>query len=240
MRVISIIILLFNSFILFGQYDVPQLGLQFKPIISADVIGTGSETIESGNIRFKLNPNNGYSFGMLIRQKVSKQINLEAGINYTKRNFDLTITNDSSGFVGESNFSYVIYELPITALVFVQVGELTYLNSAVGVSLNFLPSDWDSFDEYYTHFSNRNSWLIPSLLANFGAEYRSREGGTFYAGLSFHLPFNDLTVAGVGYRENRVETERAFFDVSGNYFTIDLRYYFKEDPSWKQKRERKQ
>lgn len=222
-----------------AQYDVPQLGLQYKPIISADVIGTGSESIQSGNINFQLQPSNGYSFGMLIRQKVSKQINIETGINYTKRNFDLTISNDTSGFVGNSDFSYIIYELPVTALVFVQVGELTYLNSALGVSFNFLPSDWESFDGYFTHFSNRESWIIPSLLANFGAEYRSRQGGTFYTGLSFHLPFSSFTVAGVGYRENNLELENAFFDVSGNYFTIDFRYYFKEDPSWKQKRERR-
>lgn len=240
MRFIAVILLNFIFFSNYAQYDVPQLGIQYKPIISADIIGTGQETIQSGNINFQLQPNNGFSFGMLIRQRVSKQINLESGINYTKRNFDLTISNDTNGFVGESDFSYIIYELPITALVFVQVGELTYLNSALGVSLNFLPSDWESFDTYFTHFSNRESWIIPSLLANFGAEYRSRDGGTYYAGLSFHLPFNDLTVAGVGYRENNLEKENAFFDVSGNYFTLDLRYYFKEDPSWKQKRERRQ
>ncbi len=223
---------------LMAQEDVPTLGIQFKPILSSDIIGTGPQEVQSGEINFRVNPRNGYSFGMLIRQQITDQIALESGISYTKRNFDLSIRNDTTGFTGESDFRYIIYEIPITALVYVQVGQNAYLSNALGLSINFLPSDWESFDTYFTHFSNRQSWIVPSLLANVGAEFRTRESGIIYAGLSFHLPFTNFTRAGIGYREGDLELESTSFDMSGNYLTIDLRYYFHEDPAWKQKRER--
>ncbi len=232
--------LFIQSTFTFAQKDMTTFGLQFKPIISSEIINTGPETIKSGAVSFTIEPNQGFSFGMVVRRGITDQITLESGINYTKRNFNLNIENDTLNFDGNSSFSYVIYEIPVLALIYVQMGQNVYLNNAFGVSFDFLPSDWESFDTYFTHFSNRTSWVVPSLLANVGVEYRTYDKGYFYFGFSYHRPFSNLTVAGVGYRENDLEVENAFFDMSGNYLTIDLRYFFHEDPLWKQKRERQQ
>lgn len=223
---------------LFAQKDVTTLGLQFKPIISSEIINTGAETIKEGAVSFTLEPNQGYSFGMVIRRGITDEFSLETGINYTKRNFNLFLSNDTIELNGESDFSYIIYEIPVLGLIYVQMGQDVYLNTAFGASLNFLPSNWESFDSYFTHFSSRKSWIVPSLLANVGVEYRSRKDGIFYVGFSYHRPFTEITTAGVGYLEDRLQKEAAFFDVSGNYLTIDLRYFFHEDPLWKQKRNR--
>ena len=221
-----------------AQKGVTTFGLQIKPIISSEIINTGPETIKEGAINFTLEPNQGYSFGMVIRRGITDQISFESGINYTKRHYNLNITNDTLNFDGKSNFSYVIYQIPALAFIYVQLGQKLYLNTAFGASLNFLPSSWDSYDTYFTHFSKRKSWIVPSLLANVGFEYRTRKDGIFYLGFSYHRPFSKITTAGVGYVEDRIQKEAAFFDVTGNYLTIDLRYFFHEEPLWKQKRER--
>lgn len=228
----------------YAQKNVTTFGLQFKPIISSEIINTGPQFTQVGDIGFKVSPDGGYSFGMVIRKGITNQLSFETGINYTKRNHRLLITEDSTGFSGESDFSYVIYEIPLLALVYVQLGQQTFLNTAFGASINFLPSDWDSFDSYFQHYSRRQSWVVPSLLANVGFEYRTYEKGFIYLGFSYHRPFSRLTNAGFLYQsvnENNVfvERERAFFDISGNYLTLDLRYFFHEDPDRKKRKRRK-
>lgn len=222
----------------FAQKDVTTFGIQFKPILSSEIINTGPQFEQVGDIGFEIAPANGYSFGMVIRKGFTKQISVESGINFTRRNYDLTITEDSTGFIGESDFRYVIYEIPILGLVYAQLGRQSYLNTAFGFSFNFLPSNWDSFDTYFEHFSARRSWVVPSLLANVGFEYRTIDKGFWYLGFSYHRPFTEITNAGVRYMENNFEKERAFFEISGNYLTLDLRYFFHEDPERKNKRSR--
>lgn len=219
-----------------AQKDVTNFGIQFKPIISSEIINTGPQSLKSGAVSFTIEPNQGYNFGMIIRRGITDQFSFESGINYTKRNFNLTLINDTIDLNGNSDFSYVIYEIPVLGLIYVQLGQKLFLNTAFGASINFLPSDWQSFDTYFTHFSKRKSWIVPSLLTNVGFEYRTRKDGTFYFGFSYHRPFTEITRAGVGYIEDRLQKEVAGFDITGNYLTIDLRYFFHEEPLWKQRR----
>ena len=159
------------SFGLFAQKQITTFGLQFKPILSSELINTGPQSEKVGDIGFEISPRGGYSFGMVVRKGFNEQFSLETGINYTRRNFGLNITEDSTGFSGSSDFRYIIYEIPILGLIYIQLGQNTYMNTAFGASLNFLPSDWESFDDYFIHYSQRESWVIPSLLANVGFEY---------------------------------------------------------------------
>ena len=223
-------------FSLTAQQKVTTVGIQFKPILSSELINTGPQTEKVGNIGFELKPKGGYSFGMVVRKGLTKQLSIESGINFSRRNYDLSITNDSLNFNGTSDFSYIIYEIPIMGLVYVQLGQQTYLNTAFGVAFNFLPSDWDSYDYYFEHYSARKSWVLPSLLANIGFEYRTYEKGYFYLGFSYNRPFSEITTAGVLYKIDNAEQARTFFDVNGSYLTLDLRYFFNEPPDNKNRR----
>ena len=234
-KVIVFLLLFPISFFALSQQEITTFGLQFKPIISSEIINTGPQESQEGAIGFKIEPDGGYSFGMVVRRGFTKQLSIETGINFTRRNYNLQITNDTLNFVENSDFGYVIYEIPIVGLVYVQLGENAYLNGAFGTSLNFLPSDWDSFDTYFLHFSQRRSWIAPSLLANLSFEYRTYDKGYFYLGFSYHRPFNNITTAGVLYREDNLELEKTFFDISGNYLTLDFRYFFHEPPDYKRK-----
>ena len=221
----------------FSQKQLTTFGIQFKPIISANIMGTGPQEKQEGDIKFTITPSGGYNFGMVIRKGFDEQFSLESGININRRNYGLSISEDSTGFVGKSDFKYMIYELPIMGLIYVKLGEQFYMNAAFGAALNFLPSDWRSYDDYFLHYSTRKSWIVPALLTNLGFEYRTKKSGFFYLGASFHRPFTKIATAGVGFREvnpPRTIKEKAFFDISGNYLTVDLRYFFQESSKWKQ------
>jgi hypothetical protein len=220
-----------------AQSNITTVGIQFKPIISAEFLNTGPQTETLGDINFTIAPANGFAFGMIVRKGFNDQFSLETGINYSRRNYDLSIGEDSTGFLGRSDFSYVIYEIPVLALIYVRLGENSYLNNAFGINLNFLPSDWQSFDNYFEHYSSRTYWVMPALQANIGFEYRTRESGFYYVGFSFHQPFQNITTAAVLYKDpnSREVKEITAFDITGNYLTLDLRYFFHE-PAKRQRR----
>tara|TARA_R110002072_G_scaffold60506_4_gene153516 strand:+ start:504 stop:1229 length:726 start_codon:yes stop_codon:yes gene_type:complete len=233
---ILLLLLLVVSVTVNSQQNVTTFGIQFKPIFSSELVNTGPQTNVEGDISFTLEQQFGYSFGMVIRKGLTKQLSLETGINFTQRNYQLSIFEDSTNFNGVSNFRYVIYEIPIKGMVYVQMGQQTYLNAAFGITLNFLPSNWSTFDTYFEHFSVKRSWIVPALLTNLGFEYRTQDKGYYYAGFSLQQPFTNITTAGVLFKIDQLEQERTFFDVAGNYLTFDLRYFFNEPPERRRRR----
>lgn len=67
------------------------------------------------------------------------------------------------------------------------------------------------------------------LLANVGFEYRTESRGYFYVGGSYHLPFRNIYNTFMIYDHNSV-SEQGFLQLNGNYLTIDLKYFFHEEP----------
>ena len=69
----------------------------------------------------------------------------------------------------------------------------------------------------------------PALIANVGWEYRTEEKGIWYIGGSFHRPFLPMYKATVGYVTDTY-TNNTETNLTGNYLTLDLRYFFHEEP----------
>ena len=228
-QIVLLSFLIFLSVQLSAQKKATTLfGIQFKPIFSSEIVNTGPQSNIEGRVNFNLEQKLGYGFGMVIRKELTKQLNLETGINFTQRNYDLSIQVDSINFVGLSDFRYVIYEIPIKGLVYVRMGQNTYLNASFGSTIDILPTNWDSFGTYFEHFSSRKRWILLGLMANLGFEYRTQKDGFLYLGFSFHRPFTNITTAGVLYKVDNLEQERTFFKVSGDYLTFDIKYFFNE------------
>ena len=242
MRLHSVIICAFSIFLSslsIAQERVTTVGIQLKPILSSELINTGPQSQEVENINYSITPRSGYAFGMVIRKGFTKQISLETGINYTRKNFDLRITDDLSSLNIDDQFTYVIYEIPVTGLIYVQLGRQLFLNTSFGLAADFLPSDWDSGDPQHYHRSFRTYWILPSLLANVGFEYRTEKDGYFYFGFSYKRPFTNITTAKIGIVDaNQQIIKQSSFDILGNYLTIDLRYFFHENPERKSRRKK--
>lgn len=224
-----------------AQERVVTFGIQYKPIIPLGFFDTGEQSEISNDVVFTLNPKTGSGFGMVIRKGFTKSLSLETGINIISRKYDLTIDDVDSNFKSESSFKITNYEIPVLGLVYVQFNDNLFMNVAGGFSLDIYPTELRTVG---TNFSNdllRYDWINVSLLANVGFEYRTEKSGYFYIGASLHKPFSSIFREFVVYdghqRDNKTQTME--FDLSGNYFTIDIRYFFHEDKQKKKKKKKK-
>jgi len=225
----------------FSQEKVTTFGIQLKPIIPLQLFDAGKQEKTENNIEYINNPNPGLSFGMVIRQGFTKSLSLETGINFLRRNYDLTINDVDSSFSGTSSFRLVNYEIPVLGLVYVQLNRNMFMNVAGGVSFDIYPTPLFTQDNYFTNAVNRTNWIQPSLLANVGWEYRTEKSGYWYVGASLHRPFSKIMREYVVYKGiNEVRNEEITFDLTGNYLTLDFRYFFHEEKEKKKKKVKKE
>jgi len=217
-----------------AQVGVTTLGIQVKPVIAVDYFEP-AVTKEMEHLRFRVELQGGIAYGMSVRVGLSKMLSLETGLGQIQRRYQFNTVNDTNGYNGSRSFRYVGYELPLTALVYLRLGERTWMNTALGASLDFYPSDAQTIvgtgeSGIYVF---RQNWAQASVLGNIGFEYRTERSGYFYLGATYHRPFTDLAQADATWTYfgppavQRFTTRMA---LSGTYLTIDLRYYFHEDP----------
>ncbi|CAN5631088.1 hypothetical protein BH11BAC2_BH11BAC2_13620 [soil metagenome] len=224
-----------------AQKGVTTFGICIKPIIPSTYFRTGTKNYADNGIQYSISQKTGFSAGGLIRAGISKTFSFETGIMFAKRNYDLSITDTS--FVGKSSFKVIAYEIPLNAIATIQLDEKFFMSSALGLSLDILPSDIytaDPNDKYFRQYSARNQKFNAALNANLGAEYRTKKSGILYAGFSYHRSFSGLFTTIIEYYPNRnydqVPYSKVVTELQGDYFTIDFRYYFHEDPLKKKKK----
>src|SRR5687767_3579069 len=148
---------------------------------------------------FKFYPNLGYRFGACLRFDFSRTFSFQTGLFYISRSYTAQVGRSNSIKTEiESEYynrqmNYVGFELPIMGLFYVQLGRKWFMNNAVGFSVDFFPSSIvglaNDSNIKYVAYGGRNSWIVPSMKAAIGFEYRSENSGYFYLGGQFHRPF---------------------------------------------------
>ncbi len=214
----------------FAQAGVTTFGIQVKPVFPVSYFDPRVE-LERPHFKGSIELNGGYAFGMSVRVGITNVISLETGLGQIQRRYSFTVTNDTSGYSGSGNVRYIGYELPISALVYIRLGEKTYMNTSLGVSADFYPSDVQRDIERGRIFMFRNRWIQMGVLGNLGVEYRTNKSGIFYLGATFHRPFNDLSTVDLTYYGPNFFPYVVRGRLNGSYLTVDLRYYFHEDPA---------
>ncbi len=231
---ISIIILSLQ--ISLAQKGVLTAGFQFKPIFSSSMFGTGPIEKRIDTVLFTMKPGGGFAAGMMIRRGITNRVSAETGINYVKRNYSIKI--DKEEVKATTDFSIVGYEVPLLGMVYIQLSQELFMNVALGASLDFFPSEIATKGTNFTHFSQRNHRLVPGVLANLGWEWRTEKSGYFYLGASYHRPYQHIYDTFVIYKEGVGRETPAQFKLEGTYLTVDLRYFFHEDPDSKSSKNR--
>lgn len=250
MRALIITLLLTSSGLLVAQERVVTAGFQYKPLFSSKFFNTGPQELDwnaqyfdtvpqliyEDAASFKISPSSGYCMGMVIRMGLTETWSLESGINFVRRNYDLTMS-DSTG-TENTEFKLVSYQIPIQGLVFIQLSEQVFMDVSMGAAIDFYPSDVATYGDRFIHSSARRSWLSASVLANIGWEYRTKESGYFYIGGSYNRPFKPIMRSFFKRPTNDYGPDE-FIDLRGNYLTVDLRYFFHSDPMRRKKRNKK-
>lgn len=215
----------------FAQQGVTTFGIQVKPVFPVSYFDPSIQ-LQRPNLQGSVTLNGGYAFGMSVRVGLTRTISLETGLGQIQRRYSFSLANDTSGYSEGSDVKYVGYEIPITALVYIRLGQNTYMNAALGLSADFYPSDVQRDILEGRIYVFRNNWAQVGILGNIGVEYRTYKSGIFYLGATFHRPFNSMATAELTY----YDVARNFFPytmrgaLNGSYLTVDLRYYFHEDP----------
>jgi len=220
----------------FGQQDVTTLGISLKPIFPTEVFGSTTSNFEDDTLVATLKQENGFIYGFVARHGLTKRFSLEAGINVNNQNYRIQATQTQDGANWDNPFRSMTFEIPLSLLVFVPINDQFFVNASAGLNNQFFPSDIKSANSEFFHQSFRNSWYKPALLINTGVEFRTKKSGYFYVGASYKLPYKKayttLLVYGLNANDG-IPERRTFTTIKANYFTIDFRYFFHQDPEKK-------
>lgn len=234
-----------------AQENVTTFGIQFKPIIpSVFFRKDGFKSTEifqdlkrntNPTLNVDMTPRNGSSFGMVIRRGLNKRFSIESGINMITRNYTINASLSDTSITWAHDVKWITYEIPTQLLVFIRLGEKTFLNAAGGMAFNFYPSDIQSQNQESNFYQRtyRLRWWSVNLTANLGFEYRTTNAGYFYLGASYLQPFRDMALVDFRYLDANPDV-RIRQPLRGNYLTLDLRYFFHEEPQATTRRKVKQ
>lgn len=214
-----------------GQEKVMTVGMQFKPVFSAPLFGTGPVQVSDSGYQYVFTPRGGYSAGMIIRKGYTKNLSIEFGINFAARNYRLKADGPLGNLA--SGFKIIGYEIPFSQLVFIRIGEKLFMNASGGLCINMFPSDVVKYGDNLMVYAGRELIFNPSLIANVGFEYRTERSGYFYLGSSLNRPFFNIYTAAASVESNYVVLSKVRTGLKGTYLTVDLRYFFHEDPQRK-------
>ena len=205
-------------------------GLQVRPIFPTRFIGEPVNTFTQDEFTTTMSQKMGYSFGGTVRAGLTKLIALETGINFTQRNFDVSMAVPDSGVSAVNDISFIAYDIPINGLIYVQLSEQFYMNASLGFAINFKPTDVGIItipgsSYIFTHSGRVNSKIGFDMNANFGFEYRTEKSGFFYIGGSARVPFSPLFTMVAQYK-NQGYKNTIYGKIDGSYLSLDFKYFF--------------
>lgn len=203
-------------------------GLEVKGIIPTDFFGAGPIELGNDSISASMKSPYGFSFGMIIRHNFTKMFTVESGIHLNNRTYPVSISNSAANFNASSKISLQSYEIPIQWLLYIRLGKQFYMNTILGLSLDFYPSDVSYIGNSYAYYIQRDSWIKAGLVASLGFEYRTKKMGYWYLGGSIHSPFGNIGDFYISYyNENNINEYVTFSSgLNGTFFSVELRYFF--------------
>lgn len=219
---------LINSVYIFSQ-DIKQeenqaktlFGFQYSLVYPLNLVKNNDiiQQVDSSTL-LEINNKRSYLFGMEIRQYMSHIFSFQSGINFIRRNYDNTVTNDS---VTTTRLQFIGYEIPCMALAYLRLTNNIYMDNAVGFSTNFYPSD-----VVIPHFYGmRKRWFNLGLIANVGWEIRNNNLGIFFIGLSYQYQFKH-TLEILYFKNENTGVGDSRSKIGGSYFSLNLKYFFSQ------------
>lgn len=227
--IIFLLSLIFLPFVAISQKGSLKFGVQYKPMINAGIIENQETKVVSDALSFSVKQRKGFGAGVIIRKGLSDMFSLESGLGYVRRDYQLSIDSLSGNSKSELDFRIIGYEIPLIGLVHIRLSKKIFMTTAFGGVAAIFPSDVSKVSGIWKVENVRHGIVQFSLLANLGWEFRTEKSGAFYLGASYNRSLQDMYRIKVGKASSAVLTEQ-FFDIGGNYLSLDFRYYFQENP----------
>jgi hypothetical protein len=204
-------------------------GLQFKPLIAGDFLGSSQLKLNNEQFYAVINQKFGYSFGANVRIGLTKLISLETGINQVVRNYNIDFSIPDSNLYVQNDIGFLNYDIPLNALIYIQLSDKIFMNASLGGSMVYNPTDVATKlalqgGNVFIQEGRRFSKLAFEMNANFGGEYRTDKSGIFYIGISGRIPVKPIYEIAAVY-ERQSYTKIAIGNLIGTYISFDFRYY---------------
>ena len=205
-------------------------GIQVRTLFPTQFIGESSLTLSQNGFSTTIEQTLGYSFGGTVRAGLTKLLAFETGINYTQREFNVSMTVPDSNIYATNDLTFISYDIPLNGLVYIQMGKQVFMNASLGLALTFKPTDVGILTKpggsnlfYHTGLVKRKAGF--DINANFGFEYRTKKSGFFYLGGSGRVPLAPLFQMIAQYKYQGIKTTVSG-NIAGSYLSIDLKYFF--------------
>jgi len=205
-------------------------GVQVRPIFPTNYIGERITSLSGSGFETTISQRLGYGFGGTVRANITKLIAFESGINFTQRYFDLDVAIPDSNVVGSQGMTFVEYDIPLNALIYIQLSEEIFMNASLGGMITYKPTDTrvqirPDGNHYFALYGLRDNSVGFDINANVGFEYRTRKSGFFYIGGSARVPLQPLFTYAAFYNYDANSTLLTG-DVDGSFLTLDFKYFF--------------
>jgi len=207
-------------------------GLQVKPIFQTNAGGSELSNLKLDNFNVAIKQKVGFSFGGSVRTNITKLIAFESGINFVQRNYEITNSLTDTNVSISHQWSYINYEIPLNALIYIQLSPKTYMNTSLGTAIRFTPTDIQkklqtggihSFENYGLYQSK----IAFNVNANVGFEYRTDKKGFYYIGGSISVPLRPiLNFYSIHSIQSTTAKKLVKGQFTGRYISLDLRYFF--------------
>ncbi len=207
-------------------------GVGYKPTFPTRVFRSGPIILKNDSISADVKPTFGYTFGFNVRIGLSKKFSIESGLNMIQRNYKITY-NMSDSINATNDLNVLNYEVPINALVYIQLSKSMFASTSAGTSLSFYPSELTTQvvvgKHRFTQEGRRYHRLGFDLNANVGFEYRTQKNGTFYFGFAGKIPSKPILATAV-IHEAYDQKVALIGNLTGTQLSFDLKYFFHNKP----------
>lgn len=205
-------------------------GIQARPIFPTNYIGERITTLSGNGFQTTISQRLGYSFGGTVRANITKLIAFESGINFTQRHFNLDVALPDSNVVGSKDMAFIEYDIPVNALIYIQLSDEIFMNASLGGMITYKPTDTrvqirPEGKHYFALYGLREKSVGFDINANVGFEYRTKKNGFFYIGGSARVPLQPLFTY-VAFYKYDANSMHLTGDVDGSYLALDFKYFF--------------
>jgi hypothetical protein len=207
-------------------------GIEYKPLMPGSFNDLTNLSVNNDTLKGTFTQQLGSSFGGVIRVHLKKNIALETGINQVQRHYNIQFEKLDSAISSSKSLKIVTFDIPVNVLFFVKLADKFYMNTSLGSSFVFNPSNVQTTSIYNQYNLFRGEGRMRSVFAiemnsNLGFEYRTENNGFFYLGASARIPFRPIFDVAISH-ENTITHHKTvlYGSMTGTFVCLDFRYFF--------------